>query len=80
MTLTAERQALLRSRLAELEEAEFMLIAGVSAATVTYEGESVTFRQAAGGLHQVRDMMNRIRRELREPIQRQTSSRSFVLR
>lgn len=80
MSMSAERQALLRSRLAELEDAEFRLILGVSAATVSYEGESVTFRQAAGGLHQIRDLMNRIRRELGEPVQRQTTSRGFVLR
>lgn len=80
MSMSAERQALLRSRLAELEDAEFKLVAGVAAATVSYEGESVTFRQATGGLHQIRDLMNRIRRDLGEPVQRQTASRGIVLR
>lgn len=80
MSVSEERAALLRLRLAALEEAEFKLVSGSSAASVSYEGESVTFRQAAGGLHQIRDLMNRIRKELGMELSRQTASRRIVLR
>lgn len=80
MSVSQERAALLQLRLAALEEAEFKLVAGSSAASVAYEGESVTFRSAAGGLHQIRDLKNRIRKELgMEPV-RQTLSRRVVVR
>ncbi len=80
MSMTPEREALLRMRLVVLEEAEFKLVGGASVATVSYEGESVTYRQVTGGLHQIRDLMNRIRRELGEPLARQTVSKGFVVR
>lgn len=77
MALTPEREALLRSRLAALEDAEFKLVAGKATASVTYEGETLTFKQGGGAL-QIRDLMNRIRRELGEPIEARPRARRVV--
>jgi trimethylamine:corrinoid methyltransferase-like protein len=77
MALTPEREAILRDRLTALEDAEFKLVAGTATASVTYEGESVTFTRA-GGVLQIRDMMNRIRRELGEPTETRPRGRRVV--